>query len=242
MQKKIHFIIVGGQRCGTTWLSRLLETHPAIRMAKPLKPEPKYFLRSDVSYAGYMNAFFSDDQCQVLGEKSTSYYELPEVAQKINKLIPSSKIVFMLRNPVDRAISNYYFTCYHGYETRSPEETFLFNKPLPTVKPNTSVNPFNYVERGFYSKFITEYIKIFGSARVKCINFERAISDFSEIEQLYEFLSVEKRPCPVQFSSKYNEGLNFKAVPVLVRNRLVEIYQDELQVMANYLDVSNWMR
>ena len=47
-----HFFIVGAQRCGTTYLYNLLDEHPEIEMAKPVKPEPKFFMKDDLFEKG----------------------------------------------------------------------------------------------------------------------------------------------------------------------------------------------
>ena len=51
------FFIVGGQRCGTTYLYNLLEKHPSICLAKPSFPHPKYFINQDKKDINYLNYF-----------------------------------------------------------------------------------------------------------------------------------------------------------------------------------------
>jgi hypothetical protein len=71
-----HFVIIGAQRCGTTFLSHLLDEHPDVEMAKPFRPEPKFFLDEEQFARGldyYDRRFFTEDRTRVRGEKSTSY-------------------------------------------------------------------------------------------------------------------------------------------------------------------------
>ena len=59
-----HFFIAGAQRSGTTYLYRLLDEHPEIEMAKPERPEPKFFLLDELHARGlkfYENHFFPND-------------------------------------------------------------------------------------------------------------------------------------------------------------------------------------
>jgi hypothetical protein len=111
---KEHLFIIGAQRCGTTYLYKVLDSHPEIYMAKPLRPEPKFFI-NDLEYSNgklyYENKYFSsiDDSIKVLGEKGTSYIEHPDVSDRIKSFYPNAKIIVLLRNPVERAISNYFF-------------------------------------------------------------------------------------------------------------------------------------
>ena len=96
------FFIIGAQRGGTTYLYRVLDDHPEIYMAKPLKPEPKYFLSQDCqkNLDSYEKKYFDDAPrgTKIFGEKSTSYYENTSVAKRIKTAYPKSKIILILRN------------------------------------------------------------------------------------------------------------------------------------------------
>lgn len=191
--KHKHFFIIGAQRSGTTLLYKKLNNHPLIEMATPLKPEPKYFLRDiDFDYEHYKNNFFANAKVdQLLGEKSTSYYESPVVARKIKAAFPNAKIICLLRNPAERAISNYFFTKSFGLETRSLEEVFIKNIAPPKLHKNISVNPFNYLGRGHYWSFLAPYIEVFGLNQVHVCLFEELIKSKNCIEQVFNFLEIE---------------------------------------------------
>ena len=79
-----EFLIGGAPRSGTTWLYALLDRHPDIHMAKPLKPEPKFFLRDDEYAKGleyYSKKWFEGvDASKIAGEKSTDYLESADAA------------------------------------------------------------------------------------------------------------------------------------------------------------------
>ncbi len=106
-----EFIIGGAPRSGTTWLYELLDRHPDVHMAKPVKPEPKFFLRDDEYGKGleyYANRWFADvEDGKIAGEKSTDYLESPSAAARIARDLPHVKLIFVLREPVARAYSNY---------------------------------------------------------------------------------------------------------------------------------------
>ena len=108
-----YFFIVGAQRSGTTYLYHMLDQCRQVSMAKPVKPEPKFFLDEIEQFDlnEYRNSYHSGCDSDVIayGEKSTSYYESPIVANRIFRNIPEAKIIFVLRNPIQRAISNYFF-------------------------------------------------------------------------------------------------------------------------------------
>ena len=107
-QKKLF--IVGAQRSGSTLLYKILSSHSQICMAKPYFPEPKYFLKNYKVNKNYFKKFFKHYKNEnYIGEKSTSYLEYIFVAKRINKNFPDAKIFIILRNPADRAISNFFF-------------------------------------------------------------------------------------------------------------------------------------
>jgi Sulfotransferase family len=101
------FIIGGAPRSGTTWLYDALDRHPAVYMAKPVKPEPKFFLVDDLYAKGlphYSATWFADVPAgRVAGEKSTDYLESTAAAERIARDLPQVRLVFILREPIDRA-------------------------------------------------------------------------------------------------------------------------------------------
>ena len=74
-----HFFIIGAQRSGTTSLAKILDEHPQIIMAKPFRPEPKYFINTDyanLNYNQYLKLFFPKiSNNKLLGEKTTAYMD-----------------------------------------------------------------------------------------------------------------------------------------------------------------------
>src|SRR5206468_3542937 len=116
-----QFVIIGAQRCGTTYLTQLLDEHPEIEMAKPLRPEPKFFLDYEQFARGaeyYDARYFSDAAARVRGEKSTSYIEHDVAVRRIVALFPEATIVAVVRDPVARAVSNHRFSTAEGAESR----------------------------------------------------------------------------------------------------------------------------
>lgn len=208
---KNNFFIVGAQRSGTTYLYTVLDEHPEICMAKPLKPEPKYFLSLGdevFSYEKYKKKFFlhEDRNTKVYGEKSTSYYENENVAKLISSYLPNSKIVFILANPIDRAISNYKFSFENGIEKRSLKEVFIDNVKVDMTQYNTSVNPFNYLERGVYYKYLDIYYKYFPSKNIKVIIKEDFINNINNIKELYSFLECSNSFYPASIEKVINKS------------------------------------
>ena len=153
-------IIVGAQRAGSTYLLKVLGEHPEISIQRPTQPEPKFFFVEDEYEKGieyYERKFFSHGkEKDVWVEKSVSYYEegTGTVARRIKEAYPNCRILFILRDPTQRALSNYFYSRKNGLEDRTLKEVFLDEIP-PNKNPlGTSVSPFNYMRRGEYEKFI----------------------------------------------------------------------------------------
>lgn len=243
---KNQFFIVGAQRSGTTYLYTILDEHPEICMAKPVKPEPKYFLTNKYNEIEYYNNFYTHktNTTKIFGEKSTSYYENKQIAQKIATAMPLAKIVFILADPVDRAISNYKFSFENGLETRSIEDVFINNVPIDTSAYSTSVNPFNYKQRGIYHKYLEYYYDYFPKENIKIIVKEDLIANLSVVQDLYNFLDVYNGHIPESLNSKINpskSNINSHSLS-LVQDKLANFYREYNQILKDkyMIDTSLW--
>ena len=105
-----HLVVVGAQRCGTTYLADLLAAHPEVSLASPRTPEPKVFLTDDVVDRGrqwYVDTWFADrGGASLLVEKSTSYLDHPSSAERIEHVLGEPLVLAQLRDPVERAVSH----------------------------------------------------------------------------------------------------------------------------------------
>lgn len=169
-----HFLVIGGQRCGTTYLAGLLESDRRIAMARPARPEPKAFLGDAVladGLDGYRRSFFAHAVDEpVLGEKSTSYIEHPAAISRVRAVLGEPAILVQLRDPVARAVSNYRFTRSFGLEDRSLVRALSENLDGPRAwDPDlTSVSPYAYLERGRYLDHLAPWLDSFPTTHHVC--------------------------------------------------------------------------
>lgn len=191
-----HLLVIGAQRCGTTYLHDLLAAHPQIAMARPARPEPKVFL-SEVSVergaAWYRSVYFSHATDElVLGEKSTSYLERPESAARAGTVLGDPLILVQLRDPVRRALSHWAFSTEAGLESRPLAEALEANLagPLPWDPALTSVSPYAYLERGRYADQLAPWLRQFGED-VTILLLEDLLDEPSAVADLYGRLGVE---------------------------------------------------
>jgi hypothetical protein len=191
-----HLLVIGGQRCGTTYLNAVLDAHPDITMARPARPEPKVFM-SDVLVAKgldwYDATYFAHATSEsVLGEKSTSYLEDAEAAARAAAMLGGADIVVQLRDPVARAVSNWRFSTSHGLEERSLAQALEENLQGPRAWDTSvsSVSPFAYLERGRYLDYLEPWYASFpDTVHVRFL--EDVISGTSTAGDLYASIGVD---------------------------------------------------
>ena len=201
-----HFVVVGAQRSGTTYLHHLLEEHPAIAMARPVRPEPKAFLSPEpFDLDTYRARWFAHATGEpVLGEKSTSYLENPAAPERIREVLGEPQILVQLRDPIARAISNWGFSRDHGVETRGLTEALEANLewPLQWDPEKTSVSPFAYLERGRY----VDDLERWQGFPLRVQLFEDLVADSGRIAETYAWLGVDAAYVPAAAGTPVNQG------------------------------------
>lgn len=206
-----HLIVAGAQRSGTTYLSILLEAHPDITMARPSRPEPKVFLADDITkrgYEWYIATYFAHAKTEsLLGEKSTSYIEDPLAPMRIAELLGRVDVIFMLRDPIARAISNWRFSSDNGLEQRPLEQALGENlRASCDWDPDaTSVSPYAYLERGRYADYLGSWFEAFPNS-VHVEFFEEFVGDGAALGRLYSALDVDPWPRPEALSRPVNQS------------------------------------
>lgn len=207
-----HFLIIGAQRCGTTYLRRLLDQHPAVLMAAPDVPEPKVFLSDEVLQRGlewYDATWFADAAGRddlLLGEKSTSYLEHPDAAARAVRVLGGAQVIVQLRDPVERAVSNWQLSTRHGLETRDLVEALTANlaAPTPWDPERTSVSPYAYLERGRYVDYLAPWQEAFGD-RLR-LQFLEDLRARPVIGETYRWLGVDPDVRPPSLGEPVNQS------------------------------------
>lgn len=239
-----HFIIGGAARAGSTWLHHALELHPQIFMAQPWQPEPKYFYVDELYEQGlsyYSQRWFSDTgSASVFGEKSVAYLVSEISCRRIHADLPGVKLIFILRDPSERAFSNYIWTKQHGFES----EDFLTalkleaqrEKELPHELRYTQ--PFSYISRSLYGDFAELYFSLFKRDQLLFLKFEDLFTaPNAGIMEVYDFLGLEGAadclPKPVQINAA--EASRKEAMPDEAREYLNEVFANSNNRLARLL-------
>ena len=183
------FLIVGAQKCGTTTLHDVLKLHPEISMSD-LK-EVNYFTNESKYIKGldfYAQYWTPDAATKILGEASPGYMVYPGVAERIRKDLGQIKVIIILRDPVKRAISQYWDNRRKLNENESFEQIF---KTYLTV--DYSPDSKGYFSRGVYIKYIENYWELFGKNNVHLLTLESFIDDAENVlKELLSFLEISQ--------------------------------------------------
>jgi len=202
-------VIAGAQRSGTTYLYGLLDDHPDIEMAKPVRPEPKFFL-DDERYARglsyYESEYFSEPATRVRGEKSTSYVESEVAAQRIKAMLPGALVVVVVRDPVARAASNYRFSVQAGNEDLPLDEALRASadETRPWDTERFSVSPHAYLPRGRYADYLERFSRHVPRDQIHVVVFEELVADGAVIADLYSRLGVDAGFVPARLGVAAN--------------------------------------
>jgi hypothetical protein len=244
-----YFFVAGAQRSGTSYLYTLLAEHPEIEMARPRQPEPKFFLIDALFERGleyYKNHFFEGKTGAWLrGEKSVSYMESEKAAQRIARHFPEPKLVFVLRDPIERAISNYWYSVNNGLETLSISEAFFqeVDRWDDYDRKRTSVSPYAYLRRGRYLDYISTYEHYFPIENIKIMLYEQLVKSVGTVTDLYAFLGVNSDFVPSKHSEIVNIGDKPNcALPANLQHYLVDYFAESNTRLAERygLDLTAW--
>jgi len=249
-----NFFIIGAQRSGSSLLAEILDSSLNIEMAKPIRPEPKYFLDdlgnkkfSEIKIQYEQKFFKKLSKCVThFGEKSTSYIESHRAAKNIKTIYPEAKIVAILRDPVTRAVSNYYFSMQNGLENEQFEDALSLEKErIKLPNKQTSVSPFAYITRGYYMNHISAYERIFGHENIKICIFEKLISEEKYLNSLTSWLGVPDIPRYERIlSRKINRSLRTQQQNISVLKEIGEKYKNSIKELEAFIkaDLDIWTK
>lgn len=190
------FFIVGAQRSGTTWLYEALRAHPQVYMSA--HKETHYFSQDRVrldadlvvrSESDYLALFAGASTAQLCGEASPSYLWHPEAAERIFLRQPRAKIIALLRNPIDRAFSQYRMDLADGL---APLTFYDAVQRAYQRSPKVYGTGELYVELGLYAEQVTRYVERFSRERVLFIRFADLAADARGVlERVAAFLEID---------------------------------------------------
>jgi hypothetical protein len=181
---RVDFMMIGAQKAGTTSLAAQLAAHPQICFCK--EKEPGYFHKMAdwrAELDGY-HRLYDPRPGQLCGEASTFYTFFPEflgTAERLYDYNPALKLIYVVRQPVERVISHYSHNFVREIDTRPPAAAII-QEPA-------------YVNRSRYAVQIRPYLELFGPENVLLLVFEEYTADqVGALSQVAAFLGIDAAP------------------------------------------------
>ena len=189
-------IIVGASKAGTTSLSYYLNQHSEVFWKTD--DEPDFFSKRLNNGLSSYAKLFKDRHELVVGESSPSYLNNPEVPQRIlNLLGPEVKIIISVRNPIERAFSDYLMAINNAVEDRTFIETLTDNaeqlKEFEAGQLGYSDFEWKreFLQIGHYTEHIKRYQAVFGKSQVHIVNFHSLGKDaLGTVNEIFDFLGL----------------------------------------------------
>jgi len=177
------YLVIGAQKCATSTLCDLMRQHPQVFMTLP--KEPQFFARDHVWQRGlpwYESLFEGAEGCKAVGEGSTNYTQAhlyPHAAERIARHLPDVRLIYIVRDPVERIRSQWIHLTSKG-----SQETLPFNEAVRTRE--------QYIDHSRYKMQIDRYRQYYDDKRILILFFEDFVRDqLKVLRHVFEFLEVD---------------------------------------------------
>lgn len=217
----IDFLVIGAQKSATSWLYQCLKEHPEVAL-----PDNKYeveYLGGDLSQIYGIDWYFglmSSQQMAIHGDVSVLYLSDPRAPKIVKQYAPNVKLVVVLREPIERAISAYAWSRKNNflsdYLPSTAEETFrlILNREYDCY-PKIKADLAQFITKGFYDNQLIPWFELFDPSNFIIITYDSIKQTPNEVTKfLFSFLGIEKDFLPSSLYSipKKNNYLNPKPI------------------------------
>jgi Sulfotransferase domain len=216
-----NLFIVGAAKCGTTSLHYYLDQHPSISMSTVKEPgifSDQAWREGIARYEGILDA-----RAPVRGESSTNYTKhpaFPDVPSRIAKVVPEPKLIYVVRDPLSRCVSQWVHNVAAGRESRSLNDALRdFDDPENL-----------YVWCGRYASQIERYLEHFPISDLLVLEHAKLLEDrLPTLTRVFRFLAVDDRFHSPRFESELNKADTRRRLGTvgarLRRSRAMSVYR-----------------
>jgi hypothetical protein len=183
------FLIIGAEKAGTTALSQFLRQHPDVCFSRP--KETWFFNRRYDKGIEWLASHFEHwDGENAIGEGTARLLQNEKAPGRIHTHLPDVRLISILRNPIDRAFSQYYFYIYTG--KADPNQSFS-----EAIRDESSSLGRDMIQQGKYVVHLRRYAEIFDRNQMHII-LHRSLRERPEevLRRLHEFLDVDPSYAP----------------------------------------------
>jgi hypothetical protein len=238
-------LVIGAMKCGTSAVHAYLDAHPDIAMSRP--KELNFFNGPDVAPHDDADRWWLtgqwhrglqwygaqlDADAAVRGESSPAYTSptSPEAPARMAALVPRVRLVYLVRDPFQRAVSQFAHHARDGAERRTPAEALL--------DPGSE-----YVARSRYVERLEPYLRLFDREQLHVVVTERlAARRGPEVAALYRHVGVDPSWSDGRLQRRVHEGGHRVEVPRRVREEFADRVADDTARLRELLgdDLAEW--
>lgn len=221
------FFIIGAQKSASSFLHECLREHPGIYMPRvetPFFEDPYY---DPGRLAELETLFDSVDREALVGIKRPDYLARRECPARIAELVPDARFLIVLRNPIERAVSAYYWYLKQGYVPILPIEQGLdniLNGGYLTTYPKSH----EIIDYGLYGRHINRYLRYFASEQFFIALHEDFKADpLLTLKKTYSFLGIDETHEPKALSKRPKKTIYslHRLQWLRMRNPYIHIYR-----------------
>lgn len=245
-RKPPQFMVIGAEKSGTTSLYHYLNQHP--QFLPSIEKELDFF---DIEFnrgIDWYLAHFPPIPAQhnfVTGEVSANYIYSQKSPQRIWDVFPQLKLIVILRNPVERAISRYHMLLKQG----SPKQPFeqAINREINNISasiktgeiPWIVLNGNRNIGNSLYVYHLQRWLEVFPREQLLILKSEEFYQNpAATLKQIFDYLEVPNYE--LSNYQKYNAG-SYSPISEQMRSQLADFFEPHNQKLADYLGMEfNW--
>lgn len=220
------FLVLGTQKGGTSTLHTLLKTHPNVFL--PRCKEVHYFsLKADRPIQWYSNLYDNAKHSQRCGDITPFYLFHPDVPTRIHDLLPTAGLVVLLRDPVERCLSQIFHAHRLGFESLTPEEAIDAEEQRLESGDLIHIQEHSYQARSLYLEQLDRYEKLFPKEQILVLKSENLFNKSEQTwKQIINFLKLPWQPLPDKLPHANRGRGEADRVNPALRRRLKDKFAD----------------
>jgi hypothetical protein len=205
---KINFLIIGAQKSGTSTLHGWLNQHPDIFFQTP---KENAFFANDGLYGkgpSYLNEFYQNYAGEkILGSAYVHLIYFPFVAERIFNYNSNMKMLLVLREPIARAYSAYWYARQNSWEKTNSFELAIQKEPLRLNGSFKEQSELTYISHGYYADQLNRYLTYFDQSQIHIVFFEDLKQKPKEVlNDIFNFLNLSYDVKEINFTQKVNSA------------------------------------
>lgn len=186
--------LIGVQKAGTTTLNDWLSQHPQVYCYNSLKDIPLFvkFPQAEALNKRLLLETPAYQQQPVVLHSAVNYIFYPSLIQQLAQKNPRAKLILIVRNPVARAISSYFYFRKMLRENRDIETALLY-QPKKQFEITRDNNDFTYIEHGLYYEQVKNCLELFSKQQLLVLDYDDLKNKPGELlKTIFNFLNIDE--------------------------------------------------